>query len=365
MKIAFLGDIAFFGKYSLSNKSIYNYFREMSVLLKGYDHVVGNLEVPFIDDGRAFRYKSAHLFSNEKNIELLNFLNIDIVNLANNHLFDYGIKGYTKTKKILTDNNIKYFGIENETLFVTTDDAKIAFSGYCCYSTNALGYIKKNRITGINVLNGYEVEKKITDNHNNGYLNILGIHAGEEHVNYPNYDHIALARILSQKVPLIYYGHHPHVIQGIEEINNSLLAYSLGNFCFDDVYTKKSSKPLIKQNENNKKSFILSVEIIDNVIAKYEIIPFYLGDNEIIFENCGILSDIEHYSSFLKTRKNEYINIRTGLLNDYRNKRKTNRDIMWYLKRLNIGSLYMILSSKINRKKYYQSLTKYLNEKNY
>ena len=40
--------------------------------------------------------------------------------------------------------------------------------------------------------------------------------------------------------------HHPHVAQGIEMHKSSLIAYSLGNFCFDDVYTSVSKAPLVK-----------------------------------------------------------------------------------------------------------------------
>ena len=51
MKIALLGDIAFYGKYSISgNNDVEKYFSEISEYLSGFDHVVGNLEAPFCLD---------------------------------------------------------------------------------------------------------------------------------------------------------------------------------------------------------------------------------------------------------------------------------------------------------------------------
>lgn len=250
MKIALLGDIAFYGKYSTANRNIYEYFSDVANILKEFDHVIGNLETPLIKSNFSpYGSKSAHIFSEEENVQLLKYLNIDIVNLANNHIFDYGILGYVNTKRILDANNISYFGIDNKQLKIEGYDSKIALCGYCCYSTNSLGYYDKKKQIGVNILDAFSVEEALIENYNQGYMNITSFHVGQEHINYPNYDHIEMARKLAQKVPYVYYGHHPHVIQGIEEIENSLLAYSLGNFCFDDVYTSKSYKPLIKQQK--------------------------------------------------------------------------------------------------------------------
>jgi hypothetical protein len=54
MRIALLGDIAFFGKYSVEeNPGVYDYFREVAEYLRGFDHVVGNLKRPSRSRGRA------------------------------------------------------------------------------------------------------------------------------------------------------------------------------------------------------------------------------------------------------------------------------------------------------------------------
>ena len=159
---------------------------------------------------------------------------------------------------------------------------------------------------GVNVLNGFDVEKLLLKYNCQGYLNIASIHAGQEHVNYPNYDHIKMARKLATKVPYIYYGHHPHVIQGIEEVEQSIIAYSLGNFCFDDVYTDDKENPLIRQTENNKKSFILSLEIEGNLLISHKIIPIMASEKKLEIFSDNINEEIMNYSSKLKMCEESY-----------------------------------------------------------
>lgn len=364
MKIALLGDIAFFGKFSLqNNQDLFNYFKDVAEELKKYDLVIGNLETPFVNSYKPFGYKSAYIKSEPINVELLKYLNISVVNLSNNHVFDFGSNGFQLTKKILNDNGIKFFGIEDKQLVIESGENKIALNGYCCYSTNPLGINNKNN-AGINELNFLKVENTLKENHNQGLYNILSVHCGQEHVNYPNYDHIELARKLADVTPYIFYGHHPHVIQGIEKIKDSLIAYSLGNFCFDDVYTKKSAEPLIKQTENNKKSFILEVIIEHNKLADFNVIPIYLAADKMQIRSNEIIENLNLYSEKLNDDKDAYITFREQLVNNYITSRKSSRNLNWYLKRLNHKYAILMLTSRENKKKYFNSVKKYLTQSN-
>jgi poly-gamma-glutamate synthesis protein (capsule biosynthesis protein) len=364
MKIALLGDIAFFGKFSLeNNKNLREYFKNVSEKLKSYDLVIGNLETPFAHENHAsFGFKSAYIKSNPENIELLKYLNIGVVNLANNHIYDYGSKSYELTKSLLDEHGIKYFGIENSELVVNTDGNTVALNGYCCYSTNPLG-IHSAKNDGINELNIPSATEKLAENTRKGIFTIFSVHCGQEHVNYPNYDHIQLARKLSDIGPYVFYGHHPHVIQGIEKAGNSLLAYSLGNFCFDDVYTSKSRDPLIKQTKNNKESFILEIEIENNELKGHSIVPIFLGEDEMILGGTEISEKLEAYSKMLKTERAEYVAYRDKLLHSYISLRKKKRDLNWYLKRLNLRSVGLIVFARLNSLKYKKSITLHLDEK--
>lgn len=357
MKIALLGDGAFYGKFSLENKNVFNYLKPMTEALKTFELVVLNLETPFIKkDSKIFGNKSAYIGALEENVELLKYLGVSMVNLANNHMFDYGSKAYRRTLQILDDNRIAYFGTEDRQCFIEKDNNKLAFSGYCCFSTNPIGMGKD----GLNILNINNVEKNMIENNKKGYFNIVSIHAGQEHVNYPNYDNILMSRKWAELMPYIYYGHHPHVLQGIEEYKGSLIAHSLGNFCFDDVYISKSKNPLIKMNENNKRSGILSVIINDNKITSHQFLPIFdakLADSKL---NEEINHNMAVFSEQLQKRKNYYITARAKKIDNYIASRKKMRNFEWYVSRMNFRSIGMIINAYCNSKKYYENVKRYL-----
>lgn len=348
MKIALLGDIGLFGKYTIDNPVIKDYFGEASSLLSTMDYVIGNLEVPVCTTEAEKKGKSAHIKSNPENIELLKFLNVTHVSLANNHIYDYGEKGYTETKNNLKNNGIKYFGVENLSEFIEGQGNKIALSGYVCYSTNALGYLENENI-GVNELDFDKVEKNLHNKDSEGYFNIVSFHIGEEHIHYPNINHIKLARKLSDTSSYIFYGHHPHVLQGIEKYKESLHLYSLGNFCFDDVYTEKSNKPLVTQKQINKESAIVILDIQENKLLDYKVIPIYDDGKKITIPTDGLIDrKINEYSSYLEMEEELYLNTRQEILDKYVLSRKKLRNLKWFYKRLNLDTFLMLKNAKKN-----------------
>ncbi len=64
----------------------------------------------------------------------------------------------------------------------------------------------------------------------------------------------------------IVLGHHPHVLQGIEFYNGKPIAYSLGNFVFD------------QNGDNNNQSIILFIELEDGNIAGVSAYPIQIYD---------------------------------------------------------------------------------------
>lgn len=359
IKIALLGDVAFFGKHCVNNNpNVYSYFDSVKQELSKFDYVVANLETPFRSKkAKKSGSKSAHIGADVENIDLLKYLGVNIVNLSNNHIFDYGVDAFDETLRVLEEHNILYFGVHGQPdLIIQKDNTKIYFNGYCCYSTNPMG-LGKN---GINEYNFSEVKRQLELNYSKGINTVFSVHAGQEHVNFPNYDHLFLARELSKFAPYVYYGHHPHVLQGVEVYNNSVLAHSLGNFCFDDVYTELSNEPLIKQTDNNKSSVILGLEYNDNILQNHFTIPIYLGENEMVIGTEIISEDLKKFTDFLTTKKEDYINFRNGLFTNYVLERKKLRNLKWYLKRLRWKSVMMILNSKSNRKKYYVNVKQFV-----
>lgn len=364
MNIAFLGDIALFGKYSITNNvGLIKNLTEISTYLQKFDLVVGNLESPFSIKQKPKGAKSAYVCSDIENIDVLKALHINIVTLANNHMFDYGIEGYETTKCVLNKVGIEWFGAEGKTIELIKDGNKLLFMGYCCYSTNPLCLKKHVGDIGVNAYNIKEVMRDILCAHENGFFPIIAAHAGLEHVNYPSLDHIRAARKYAEACPYLYYGHHPHVIQGVEEFNESLIAHSLGNFCFDDVYANPSDKePLIKLSEQNRTGLILEVTIEDNQIVDWREQMIYIGaDGEIkLLANDGRLDEYNHKINCCEKSLEAYISSRNAILNARVAERKSMRNLSWFLKRLRPRYLQLALEMKANTIQYNKNVKLYL-----
>ncbi len=354
MKIALLGDIATFGRFCLSNNSeVINYFNVVKKHLSEFDVVVGNLEAPFATEEGAIGGKSATVKSHPLNIKLLRHIGITHVNLANNHIGDFGIIGYERTKDILEDNDIDWFGTEDKQIEMEVNGEKIALLGFCSYNTNP-SPVKSKSNKGLNYLDAHKVEQEIEKNSKRGLFNIVSIHSGQEHVHMPSSDDIKFARQIAEKFNYVYYGHHPHVIQGYEQINGSAIFYSLGNFIFDDVYTQRDkNKPLIKLSEANKNGLIAELEIKNGNLENANSSIVYMSEDRMLIGDHISGIDTSIYNAYLAgAGSSEYNEIRSSLISDYINSRRQMRDMRWYISRLNFNSVGILLKARKNLKLY-------------
>jgi len=159
------------------------------------------------------------------------------VNLANNHILDYGDDGFEDTLVHLNKEGIMFFGAGEESnnfqnpLILDMDNAKIGLLGYC-YTTN--------NIRNDNVYNPAPlVEERIIKDIKNTKLHadkvILNLHWGEEEEFFPNEKQIIVAkRFIDEGVDLII-GHHTHVIQPVLRYSKKYIGFGLGNFIFPDL----------------------------------------------------------------------------------------------------------------------------------
>lgn len=353
MKLAFLGDLGLFGNFSLENNpNLFEYFSSLSSELKKYDHVIANLETPFTLNDKVIGGKSAYLKSHPENVKILKYLNIDYVSLANNHIYDYGEKGYQDTLSCLRDNGIKFFGVDGLTEEIIDNQNALSLHGYCCYSTNGKGLIHNEKGV-VNPLAYRTIEKYLESDQLEGKYSLMSIHWGQEHVHYPNWDHMQLVRGFSEKYNFLVHGHHPHVLQGIEKYNNSLIAYSLGNAIFDDVYTSKSKQPLVSLTPANRSTGILEVEFEHNTIRNWNFIPYVFSSEQLSFDvDSSFTDNMRLWSNSLTDNKEEYVQRRNDILSSYYESRKQKRDFSWYLKRMSLNSINLLYSGYLNKLKY-------------
>lgn len=143
---------------------------------------------------------------------------VEMAGLANNHRLDYKAQGTKDTVNALEGAGIVYAYDENVGIF-ETQGIRIG-----CVSVNEIAWgegVERFLQEGIAQLQEEEVD-----------IIIASCHWGIERENYPEEYQQELGRKCIDWGADLVLGHHPHVLQGIEEYQGKYIVYSLGNFCF-------------------------------------------------------------------------------------------------------------------------------------
>jgi poly-gamma-glutamate capsule biosynthesis protein CapA/YwtB (metallophosphatase superfamily) len=154
-----------------------------------------------------------------------------VMNLANNHSYDFGEAGQEETIEALRGAGIEPTGLPAEATYVTVGDHKIAFLGFASYDyTNSLtdletarALIREARESADIVVVAIHAGAEGSD-----ALHVTGeeeIYLGEDRGNPEEFAHMAIEAGAD-----LVLGSGPHVLRGMEVYRDRLIAYSLGNF---------------------------------------------------------------------------------------------------------------------------------------
>lgn len=352
MKLALLGDVALIGAYDLEKgNEVFKKIESIRRLTKDCDVVLANLESPLTNKNHTFCCKGVYLRSNPINVELLKYMNVTHVTLANNHIFDYGLAGMRETKKVLEENGIGYVGLGNNPSYVEKDNSKVVIEGFCCYSANGLRYGHSNN--HINTFDKFSVNKFLDEASNNKALPILSVHYGIERLHYPAKEHVDIFRTLAKNNKYILHGNHPHSIQGLEFYNESLLVYAQGNLCFDDCEIT-SIKEVAYQGDCD--NYIVKIEINNNEIINYHTFPFTDKDSGALEYSTILEEELNEYSKALEKDYVNYRNIEISTKQD-----SCKHDVKFFVNRLNYKYIGAYIEG-ISHKKKYIKVIKQFNE---
>ena len=179
------------------------------------DFTIVNLEGPLTDESTGGVIKE-HVFRGPTAYtQIMTGSSVEAVTLANNHTEDYGKEGYDSTTKALTDAGITYVEKDGTALYTTESGLVIGLYG------------------GAFDININDMKKDIAQLRKDGAeIVICAFHWGVELERKPNGTQVNVGRAAIDAGANIVYGHHPHVLQPIEEYKGGLILYSVGNFSF-------------------------------------------------------------------------------------------------------------------------------------
>jgi len=216
----------------------YDYaFENISDYIQKFDIAFGNLESQLTDqNGETQSPTSEYRFAGPPEGAMgLKTAGWDIVSTANNHMWDYGKDALSETMENLEQAGVKYIGSRRQTedlykpTIIETNGQKIAFLA----GTMILnGYEKAGALDYVAWADTEELTSAIGDIKDEVDWIIVSIHGGVEYASKPIAKKQTLAHALINAGANIIIGHHTHIPQGIEEYNDGVIFYSLGNFAF-------------------------------------------------------------------------------------------------------------------------------------
>ncbi|MCI8561117.1 MAG: CapA family protein [Dorea sp.] len=218
-----------FNNYYKKKGSNY-FFQKVRPVFSRDDITIVNFEGTLTNSARRAR-KTFTFKGPKKYASILKKGSVEVVNLANNHSKDFGTSSLTDTQKTLKKNKIGYC-YKSTINYKTVKGVKTAFLGF-----NALEQISKKQLKTV-----INQAKK-----NKAKIIIVSFHWGVERKYYPNSKQKSLGRYAIDCGASLVLGHHPHVLQGIEQYKGRYIVYSLGNFCFGGNSNPKDKDTMIFQ----------------------------------------------------------------------------------------------------------------------
>lgn len=203
---------------------------------------------------------------------------LSVLNLAGDHILDFGDQPALETIAFCQDSGIAPIGLGAD----QAQARKAALLERSGIKVGLLGYVEdvpslRRRvspgpayISEPNILEDIDALKDAGAD-----AVVVSLHADLEFVDWPAPHRVAMSRRLVDAGADVVLQHHPRVTQGIEQYGDGLIAYSLGNFIFPvhgDSYMQNGSPW-------TDKSFVLRVQLSRDGYRSHEIVPVQIEES--------------------------------------------------------------------------------------
>jgi len=251
-------------------------FFKIKEKLREADILFGNLESVISDKGE----KVGSIYSFRADIQALEglkYAGFNVLSLANNHMFDYQRVALEDAMLRLEEQGIEYIGAgfnAKEAFSVKIKEVKGVKIGFLAYTNlgpvfwraklengTGLAWIDRNSFSYLKE-NIKEAKEKVD-------VLVVSLHAGVEYALEPTQFQEDFAHLCIEQGADLVLVHHPHVVQRIEKYKQAWIAYSLGNFVFDQGFSEKTMESIIL------KVIIENKKIKQVVAEKVKLNPFF------------------------------------------------------------------------------------------
>ncbi len=184
--------------------------------------------------------------ANPSRMGILKEMSVDAVSLANNHIYDYGYDAFEDTMNLLDEAGIRHVGAgmnaseAEEVLYFDVKGIRIGVVAASRAEKNIITPQAKESTPGVFwMYDSTRLNEVVAEADSQCDFLIAYLHWGTEDSKYfEDYQHEIAERLIANGVDAIIGG-HPHVVQGMEFIEDVPVLYSLGDFWFngEDKYS--------------------------------------------------------------------------------------------------------------------------------
>ena len=297
--ISFIGDVSLadnwyiIPKYDERKKGIYGILSEDTVkILKDSDISVANNEFTISNRGSKMPGKMYTFRGAPERIAIYEEMGIDLVTLANNHVYDFGEIAFNDMIDSLDEYKMPHIGAgknideAKKPYYFIVNGYKIAFVNATRAEKNIL--TPEATTTNSGVFRCYdptELINTIKETKAKSDYVIALIHWGREDSHELGQVQIDTSKDYINAGADAIIGSHAHMLQGIEFYNHKPIFYNIGDFIF---------------NNEDKDTGIAQIKILDNGEMEYSFIPAYQSNEytKILYdsEKARIIKNLNSWS---------------------------------------------------------------------
>ena len=239
MSLVAVGDCLIHGAVYMDARTGFNSY-DFSGMIELVGPMISNYDLKYYNQetiigGKALGVSHYPRFNSPEEIgDNMVDLGFNLVSLANNHSLDKDETGilnsneYWKTKDVITAGTYSSSDERNDIKVYEKNGIKYAFLAYTT-TTNGLN-VPKGKEYLLNVYSDEQAKEDIDKIKDKVDVIIVSMHWGEEYVFEPTEGEKEIAQYLSSLGVNLIIGSHPHVVQPVGYVNDTLVIYSLGNF---------------------------------------------------------------------------------------------------------------------------------------
>jgi gamma-polyglutamate biosynthesis protein CapA len=254
LTISMVGDIMFgrYVGYAIVPRFGYDHLlKYVKPYFAASDYVTGNFENPITNrEGYPEADVQIHLNTKPEAVNALKKAKFSSVNLANNNIKDYGKQGLLDTLRAFDGQDIDTVGAGRDLKeasrisYQTVNGIKVAVLGFSDIIPR--DYRARKDRSGIAPADPDVFFPLVAKAKSNADLVLVHMHWGLEYDSGYHPRQQGLARALVDAGADVVIGHHPHVLEPVEVYKQGVILYSLGNFVFDQGWSRTRESVLVQ-----------------------------------------------------------------------------------------------------------------------